>query len=65
MYPSSRLKLNAVFFATVWTIGMLCWDGSFDRANVVITAICGALLGLIWYRVMRRRLSQGRLPARR
>jgi hypothetical protein len=65
MYPSSRLKLLSLFFAVAWTIGMLCWDGSFDRANIIITTICGTMLGLIWYRVMRRRLTQGRVPAPR
>jgi len=27
MYPSSRLKLNSVFFALAWTIGTLLLDG--------------------------------------
>jgi hypothetical protein len=65
MYLSSRLKLNSVFFAMAWTICILCVDGKFDRLNVIETSIFGAACGYLWYRVMRKRFSRGRVPERR
>jgi hypothetical protein len=61
--PSTRLKLGALFFSIFWTIGMVVWGGSFDRAHLAITAISGALLGYAWYRFMRWWLSRSRIPA--
>jgi hypothetical protein len=65
MYPSSRLKLNSVFFALAWTIGMLLLDGNLDRINLIETSIFGAACGYLWYRIMRKRLPRGRVPERR
>ena len=65
MYPSSRLKLNAVFFALAWTIGTLLLDGGFDRSDVIETSILGVACGYLWYCVMRKRLPRGCVPERR
>jgi hypothetical protein len=65
MYPSSRLKLNAVFFTLAWTIGMLLLDGKLDRVNVIETSIFGMACGYLWYRVLRKRLPRGRVTERR
>ena len=43
---------------------MLWWSGSFERANIVATAICGAALGYGWYRFMRWQLSRSLVPER-
>jgi hypothetical protein len=64
MYPSARLKLSAVVFAVLWTGWMLWWSGSFDRVNVIMLAICGAVAGYAWYRAMRWQLPRGRVPSR-
>jgi hypothetical protein len=62
MYPSSRLKLNSVVFAVIWTVGMLCWEQPFDVAKLIVTSICGLAIGYLWYRVMRAILPRGRVP---
>ena len=64
MNPSTQLKRSAVFFAVFWSAGMLWWDGSFSRANIVITAICGAMVGYAWYRAMRWQVARGKVPLR-
>jgi hypothetical protein len=63
MNPSTRLKLASVFFASFWIVAMVWWGGSFDRAHLATTAISGALLGYVWYRLMRWWLSRTRMPA--
>jgi hypothetical protein len=65
VYPSSRPKLNSVFFALAWTIGMLLLDGEFDRSNAIATSILGLACGYLWYCVMRKRLPRGCVPERR
>ena len=65
MYPSSRLKLSAVSYAVAWTVCMLCWNGPFDRANLIVTSVCGAACGFLWYRLMRARRQRSHLLARR
>ena len=64
MYPSLRLKLSAVSYAVAWTICMLCWNGPFDRANLIVTSVCGAACGYLWYRLMRARGQRSHLRAR-
>jgi hypothetical protein len=51
--PSMPLKLGAVAFAVLWTLWMLSWSGSFDRVNILMLSICGAIVGYAWYRAMR------------
>ena len=63
MNPSTRLKWSAIVFAGLWIVGMVCWDGSFSRANLVTTTIGGVLLGYVWYRFMRWWVSRSRIPA--
>jgi hypothetical protein len=64
MKPSARLKLGSVFFAVLWILAMLWWSGSFERANIIATAICGAAVGYGWYRFMRWQLSRSLVPER-
>ena len=63
MNPTTPLKLSAVAFAVLWTVGMVWWSGDFDRVNTIIMTICGIAAGYAWYRAMlwqsRRR---GTLP---
>ena len=54
MNATTGLKWSAAFFAVFWTAGMLLWSGVFNPANIVITAISGAIAGILWYFVMRR-----------
>jgi len=63
MTPATRLKWSTVIFTVLWTGWMLWWSGSFDRANVIILAICGAVVGYAWYRAMRWHFQRsGMLP---
>ena len=52
MDPRTGLILASVFFAVAWTLLMIWWTG-YERANVVILAICGAAAGVCWYFAMR------------
>jgi hypothetical protein len=58
MKPSARLKLGSVFFAVFWILAMLWWSGSFQRANIIATTICGGAVGYGWYRFMRWQVSR-------
>jgi hypothetical protein len=51
--PSIQLKWGSVFFAVFWIVAMLRWGGSMERANIVMTMICGVAAGYGWYRCMR------------
>ena len=63
MDPTTRLKLSGAAFTILWTGWMLWWSGSFDLANIIITAICGVVAGYAWYRVMRWQFRRtGLLP---
>jgi hypothetical protein len=64
MKPSARLKLATVVFTIFWIAAMLWWSGSLERANIIVTTICGAVAGYGWYRFMRWQLSRSQLPAR-
>jgi hypothetical protein len=39
VFPSSKLKLNSVPFAVIWTIGMLCWERPFDVAKAIVIVV--------------------------
>jgi uncharacterized membrane protein (DUF4010 family) len=63
MNAATTLKLSAIVFTVLWTGWMLWWSGSFDRANVIILAICGSAVGYVWYRAMRWQFERrGMLP---
>jgi hypothetical protein len=49
----TRLKWSAVVFAVLWIGWMIWWSGDYDRVNVVMLTICGAIAGYLWYRFMR------------
>ena len=51
MKPTVPLKLSAVAFAVLWSGWMVCLSN--EPGTLVITAICGTVAGLLWYRVMR------------
>jgi hypothetical protein len=61
--PSTPLKLAAVAFAVLWTLWMLWWSGSLDRANVLMLTICGAVAGYLWYLAMRWLFARMHLDA--
>jgi hypothetical protein len=63
MNPATSLKLSAIAFTVLWTGWMLWWSGSSDRVNVIMLAICGILVGYLWYRAMRwQSQRRGMLP---
>lgn len=47
------LKAGAIVFTLLWTAWMMWWSGSLSSANVIILALCGAVVGYLWYRAMR------------
>jgi glycopeptide antibiotics resistance protein len=58
--PTTPLKLSAIAFTLLWSGWMLWWSGEYDLGNIIILAVCGAIAGYVWYRVMRwffRRMS--------
>jgi hypothetical protein len=65
MLPSTDMKICSAAFAVFWIAFVLWWSGSFDRASVMMAALCGSLAGYGWYRAMRRRPPRGRIPPRR
>ena len=63
MTPAARLKLSAIAFAVFWTGGMIWWSGSYDRVNVIVLTVCGAVAGYLWYLAMRWQFRRkGMLP---
>ena len=53
MTSTTPLKLSAIAFTVLWSGWMLWWSGTYDRANVIILALCGSIAGYLWYRIMR------------
>jgi hypothetical protein len=51
--PFTTLKWGAAVAAVLWAGWMLWWSGSFEPANIVMWAICGAVFGSLWYLAMR------------
>ena len=63
--PLLQLKAGAIVFTLLWTAWMMWWSGSFSSANVVTLAVCGAVVGYLWYRAMRWQFERmGMLPRR-
>jgi glycopeptide antibiotics resistance protein len=60
----TRLKWSAVAFALLWTGWKFWWSGDYDRVNVTMLTICGALAGYFWYRIMRWHFQRRSLPPR-
>ena len=61
--PGLILKFGAVIFAILWTAWMVCWSGSDDGVNVIISSLCGTAVGYGWYRAMRWQFQRkGLLP---
>jgi hypothetical protein len=53
MNSTTSLKWSSIVFAVIWTIWMVWWSGSLQPADVGILAICGVLVGYLWYLGMR------------
>lgn len=49
MPQNAQLKLSAIVFAVLWTIGMLIFARPLDLPTLVIMPVCGVLVGLLWY----------------
>jgi hypothetical protein len=46
MHPSTRLKLASLFFAVVWTVGMVWFSGLLNAVNRPSPAQSPAMPGL-------------------
>ena len=57
MNPDTSLKFCSAGFAVLWTAGMLVWNGTLQLHEILLLAVCGAIGGFCWYRVMRRVLK--------
>ena len=44
---------DGIFFAVLWTLGMLLWAWPPALAQTVILAVCGALAGIAFHLMMR------------
>jgi hypothetical protein len=53
MRPTIPLKYCAIAFTVLWCGWMVWWSGIYAPANIMILAVCGAVAGYLWYRVMR------------
>jgi len=51
--PTLPLRLGATALTVLWAGWMMWSSGSFDRASVLVLAVCAALAGYVWYRMMR------------
>jgi hypothetical protein len=47
------ISSNPLKLALLWMLWMLSWSGSFDRINLLALAICGIVIGYVWYCLMR------------
>ena len=46
---STPLKIGAIVFAVFWAAWMIWSSGSFDRVNIIMFSISGAVVGFLWY----------------
>ena len=53
MNPTITLKLSAIAFTVLWSGWTLWSSGDYAPANIIILAICGSVVGYLWYRAMR------------
>jgi hypothetical protein len=53
MKPAISLKLSAFAFTTFWFGSMQWVSGTGDLSITIILAICSAIAGYAWYRLMR------------
>jgi hypothetical protein len=61
--PLVPLKAGAITFTVLWTTWMMWWSGSYSSVNLAILAMCGAVVGYLWYRAMRWQFERmGMLP---
>jgi len=51
--PTLPLKLGAIAFTVLWAAWMLWSSGSFDGVDITLLALCAAIAGYVWYRLMR------------
>ena len=62
MTPTTPLKLCAIAFTVLWSGWMLWSSGAYDPANIIIWAVCGSVVGYLWYRMMRWCFRRMNLP---
>jgi hypothetical protein len=63
MHPETPLKLSAIAFAVLWTAWMVWWSAEFGAVQIGIMSACGALVGWLWFLVLRWHLRRkGLLP---
>ena len=46
------LRLSAVLFGVLWTVGMLWWSAPLDTAALIIWPIAGTVAAFGWYWMM-------------
>jgi hypothetical protein len=51
--PTLPLRLGATALTVLWAGWMVWSNGSFNRASVAVLAVCAALAGYVWHRMMR------------
>ena len=51
--PTLPLRLGATALTVLWAGWMMWSHGSFNRASVAVLAVCVALAGYVWQRMMR------------
>jgi hypothetical protein len=44
---------NGIFFAILWTLGMMAWSWPLTTAHAIILTVCGALAGVAFHLIMR------------
>lgn len=49
MSHRSRLKLASLAFAVLWTAWMGWWAWPLHLGDVVMLAVCGVTVGLVWH----------------
>jgi hypothetical protein len=59
---STPLKLGAIAFAVLWAAWMIWSSGPFDRANIIMFSISGAVIGFLWYFGMRWFFERMQMP---
>lgn len=46
------LRISAVLFAVLWTVGMLWFNAPFELHKLIIWSVAGVVAGYVWYWLM-------------
>jgi hypothetical protein len=49
MQDRKMIILSAAGYATLWTVFMIVWTGTFDLVSVGMLTLCGIVNGVFWY----------------